>query len=87
MTGPAPGIYDQRGTQGDRGDFFSVGRLYNLYWVFYAGEPVNRGRRYLKVLSEAEGVSPQKWSEDIGESEEGATMAWDRSVMVLRSHG
>lgn len=67
MNGPAPGIYNQQGTYGGRGDFFSNGRLYQLYWVFYAGKPVNRRRRDRRALHMEEGVYHGEWSEAFGE--------------------
>lgn len=60
VTGPAAGVYKERGTQGNRGDFFSNNGVWNLYWAFYAGKPVNRNRRGLSVL---EGVYGEEGGE------------------------
>lgn len=43
--GPAAGVYGQNGEQGGKGDYYSADGLHQLYWVFYAGKPVNRRRR------------------------------------------
>ena len=82
MTGPAAGVYGQRGDYGDRGDFHSINEAWNLYWVFYAGKPVNRNR-FRRGLSMPGGVSDQtgdrgRWSEKNGE-----LLKWDA---VMGSH-
>ena len=70
VTGPAAGVYKERGTQGNRGDFFSNNGVWNMYWAFYAGKPVNRNR-FRRGLSAPDGDyargGGERRSEELGE--------------------
>ncbi|CAM9794205.1 unnamed protein product [Ascophyllum nodosum] len=83
VTGPAAGVYGQRGDYGDRGDFHSNNEAWNLYWVFYAGKPVNRNR-FRRGLSMPGGVSDQ--TGDRGRWSEKSELALQSLAAELRGH-